>query len=123
MWLTKIFSKQGFIHLALDKSGVDGDCSVAWRLLQFGEFGSVIENNGSSFGRSMSMLENGLKRPTIGLALGAGMARGCAHVGVLREFGTQGGGARGVFSGVDMGPVRCPGGGSWNSQRRRAGVT
>jgi predicted acylesterase/phospholipase RssA len=32
------------------------------------------------------MLGNGLKRPTIGLALGAGMARGCAHVGVLREF-------------------------------------
>jgi NTE family protein len=32
------------------------------------------------------MLGNGMKRPTIGLALGGGMARGCAHVGVLREF-------------------------------------
>lgn len=32
------------------------------------------------------MPENGMKRPTIGLALGGGMARGCAHVGVLREF-------------------------------------
>ncbi len=32
------------------------------------------------------MLGNGLKRPIVGLALGAGMARGCAHVGVLREF-------------------------------------
>jgi len=29
------------------------------------------------------------KRPVIGLALGGGMARGCAHVGVLREFEKQ----------------------------------
>lgn len=32
------------------------------------------------------MIGNGMKRPTVGLALGGGMARGCAHVGVLREF-------------------------------------
>lgn len=32
------------------------------------------------------MNQNGKKRPVIGLALGGGMARGCAHVGVLREF-------------------------------------
>ncbi|MFN0088558.1 MAG: patatin-like phospholipase family protein [Blastocatellia bacterium] len=31
------------------------------------------------------MAENN-KRPVLGLALGGGMARGCAHVGVLREF-------------------------------------
>ncbi len=32
------------------------------------------------------MAENDKKRPVIGLALGGGMARGCAHVGVLREL-------------------------------------
>jgi NTE family protein len=32
------------------------------------------------------MARNGKKRPVIGLALGGGMARGCAHVGVLREL-------------------------------------
>ncbi len=32
------------------------------------------------------MAQNGNKRPVVGLALGGGMARGCAHVGVLREF-------------------------------------
>lgn len=32
------------------------------------------------------MAQNEKKRPVIGLALGGGMARGCAHVGVLREF-------------------------------------
>jgi NTE family protein len=32
------------------------------------------------------MAQNNEKRPVIGLALGGGMARGCAHVGVLREF-------------------------------------
>jgi len=32
------------------------------------------------------MAENGQKRPVVGVALGGGMARGCAHVGVLREF-------------------------------------
>ncbi len=31
------------------------------------------------------MARNG-KRPVVGLALGGGMARGCAHVGVLRQF-------------------------------------
>jgi NTE family protein len=31
-----------------------------------------------------------LKRPKIGLALGGGMARGCAHVGVLRELEKNG---------------------------------
>ena len=30
--------------------------------------------------------KNDKKRPVIGLALGGGMARGCAHVGVLREL-------------------------------------
>lgn len=29
---------------------------------------------------------NGKKRPIVGLALGGGMARGCAHIGVLREL-------------------------------------
>ncbi len=33
------------------------------------------------------MAKNGMeRRPVIGLALGGGMARGCAHVGVLREL-------------------------------------
>jgi NTE family protein len=32
------------------------------------------------------MSRNDKKRPVIGLALGGGMARGCAHVGVLREL-------------------------------------
>jgi NTE family protein len=32
------------------------------------------------------MEKNNKKRPLIGLALGGGMARGCAHVGVLREL-------------------------------------
>lgn len=32
------------------------------------------------------MTRNDKNRPSIGLALGGGMARGCAHVGVLREF-------------------------------------
>lgn len=32
------------------------------------------------------MTQNNEKRPVIGLALGGGMARGCAHVGVLREL-------------------------------------
>lgn len=32
------------------------------------------------------MARNDKKRPVIGLALGGGMARGCAHVGVLREL-------------------------------------
>ncbi len=32
------------------------------------------------------MAQNDKKRPLIGLALGGGMARGCAHVGVLREL-------------------------------------
>lgn len=32
------------------------------------------------------MAKNGRRRPVIGLALGGGMARGCAHVGVLREL-------------------------------------
>ena len=32
------------------------------------------------------MAQPGTKRPVVGLALGGGMARGCAHVGVLREF-------------------------------------
>jgi NTE family protein len=33
-----------------------------------------------------AMKKNNKKRPLIGLALGGGMARGCAHVGVLREL-------------------------------------
>ena len=32
------------------------------------------------------MTVNDKKRPLVGLALGGGMARGCAHVGVLREL-------------------------------------
>jgi NTE family protein len=32
------------------------------------------------------MTGNGIKRPVVGVALGGGMARGCAHVGVLREL-------------------------------------
>lgn len=32
------------------------------------------------------MARNDKKRPVVGLALGGGMARGCAHVGVLREL-------------------------------------
>jgi len=32
------------------------------------------------------MAQNEKKRPVVGLALGGGMARGCSHVGVLREF-------------------------------------
>lgn len=32
------------------------------------------------------MAQNNGKRPVVGLALGGGMARGCAHVGVLREL-------------------------------------
>ncbi len=32
------------------------------------------------------MAQNDKKRPVVGLALGGGMARGCAHVGVLREL-------------------------------------
>ncbi len=32
------------------------------------------------------MAQNTEKRPVVGLALGGGMARGCAHVGVLREL-------------------------------------
>jgi NTE family protein len=32
------------------------------------------------------MTKNNKKRPLIGLALGGGMARGCAHIGVLREL-------------------------------------
>ena len=32
------------------------------------------------------MAGNGIKRPVVGVALGGGMARGCAHVGVLREL-------------------------------------
>ena len=32
------------------------------------------------------MAQNEKRRPVVGLALGGGMARGCAHVGVLREF-------------------------------------
>ncbi|MGH9802439.1 MAG: patatin-like phospholipase family protein [Blastocatellia bacterium] len=32
------------------------------------------------------MAQNNEKRPVIGVALGGGMARGCAHVGVLREL-------------------------------------
>ena len=32
------------------------------------------------------MTQNDKKRPVVGLALGGGMARGCAHVGVLREL-------------------------------------
>ena len=35
------------------------------------------------------MAENGIKRPVVGVALGGGMARGCAHVGVLRELERQ----------------------------------
>jgi NTE family protein len=34
--------------------------------------------------------KNDKKRPLIGLALGGGMARGCAHVGVLRELEKNG---------------------------------
>jgi NTE family protein len=32
------------------------------------------------------MAQNEKRRPVVGVALGGGMARGCAHVGVLREF-------------------------------------
>ncbi len=32
------------------------------------------------------MAQNNEKRPVVGVALGGGMARGCAHVGVLREL-------------------------------------
>jgi NTE family protein len=32
------------------------------------------------------MTTNNKKRPLVGLALGGGMARGCAHIGVLREL-------------------------------------
>ena len=32
------------------------------------------------------MAQGGTKRPVVGVALGGGMARGCAHVGVLREL-------------------------------------
>ncbi len=35
------------------------------------------------------MAQNDKKRPVVGLALGGGMARGCAHVGVLRELEKQ----------------------------------
>lgn len=45
-------------------------------------------------GTSVSMASNdksrSAKRPVIGLALGGGMARGCAHVGVLRVFEKHG---------------------------------
>ncbi len=36
------------------------------------------------------MTQNNEKRPVVGLALGGGMARGCAHVGVLRELERNG---------------------------------
>lgn len=36
------------------------------------------------------MAQNNGKRPVVGLALGGGMARGCAHVGVLRELERNG---------------------------------
>ncbi len=36
------------------------------------------------------MAQNMEKRPVVGLALGGGMARGCAHVGVLRELERNG---------------------------------
>jgi NTE family protein len=36
------------------------------------------------------MTRNNKKRPLIGLALGGGMARGCAHIGVLRELERSG---------------------------------
>src|SRR5262249_30441284 len=36
--------------------------------------------------REKPMARNEKKRPVVGLALGGGMARGCAHVGVLREL-------------------------------------
>jgi NTE family protein len=36
------------------------------------------------------MANNGMKRPVVGLALGGGMARGCSHVGVLRELERHG---------------------------------
>ena len=36
------------------------------------------------------MTINNKKRPLVGLALGGGMARGCAHIGVLRELEKQG---------------------------------
>lgn len=36
------------------------------------------------------MAQNNEKRPVVGLALGGGMARGCAHVGVLRELERHG---------------------------------
>lgn len=35
------------------------------------------------------MTINNKKRPLVGLALGGGMARGCAHIGVLRELEKQ----------------------------------
>lgn len=38
----------------------------------------------------MKTMMNDKKRPRIGLALGGGMARGCAHVGVLRELEKEG---------------------------------
>src|SRR4030095_16455737 len=43
-----------------------------------------ILNNNSRRGRPMTI--NNKKRPLVGLALGGGMARGCAHRGVLREL-------------------------------------
>ena len=36
------------------------------------------------------MAQNNEKRPVVGVALGGGMARGCAHVGVLRELERHG---------------------------------
>ena len=41
------------------------------------------ENQGRAFD---GMLQNGKKRPLVGVALGGGVARGIAHIGVLREL-------------------------------------
>ncbi|MER3603125.1 MAG: hypothetical protein C4298_04720, partial [Thermus sp.] len=40
-------------------------------------------------GRS-SMTSNGKRRPVVGVALGGGVARGMAHIGVLRELEKNG---------------------------------
>src|SRR2546421_12683604 len=41
---------------------------------------------GDQEGQQEDMFQNGSKRPVVGLALGGGVARGIAHIGVFREL-------------------------------------
>ena len=45
-----------------------------------------MPGDSNSRGEATSKMAQNEKRPVVGLALGGGMARGCSHVGVLREF-------------------------------------